>query len=120
MTGATQVHGADRLATTLKDAGAHLGDLTATNKRVGALVVARSRVPTRSGRLAGSLTEVPDAGGVAIRSSLVYAGPIHNGWPAHNIRANPFLVDAVQAGEPAILGEYVDAIDAAINQVRGA
>lgn len=73
--------------------------------------------PRRSGRLAGSLR-----GGQAARQSIVraggasvpYAGPIHWGWPARGIRANPWIAAAAQASEPVWLAQYEQALRALV------
>jgi len=122
MTGAYTVRGADVMATTMHTAGAELSDLTSVNNRVGDLILARARprTPVRSGRLVGSLRAVADTDDVALGSDLVYAGPIHNGWPAQNIRANPFLTDAARSSEDAWVGLYAAELDDVVGGVKGA
>ena len=50
---------------------------------------------------------------------MPYAGPIHWGWPAHHIEAQPFLSDAAKATEPQWRSEYMKAVEDALAQVRG-
>lgn len=116
------VRGGDELARTMHAAALELDDLSAVNDRVGALVLARARprVPVRSGRLVGSLRAVPDPGAVTMGSSLVYAGPIHNGWPAHHIAANPFLSDATRASQSQLVGLYTAELEDVVAGVKGA
>jgi hypothetical protein len=83
---------------------------------------ASARAPKRSGRLAASVRgnravsrATVAAGGV----TLPYAGPIHYGWPAHNIEAAPFIIDAAQATEPAWLPIFAADVDQALDVVRG-
>jgi hypothetical protein len=104
----------------MRQAGEALADLTAVSGRAGDLAIGAARVPVRTGRLAGSLTSVPSPAGVSLQSSLVYAGPIHNGWPAHNIAANPFLANAVTARQDGIVGLYADELETVIGRVHGA
>jgi hypothetical protein len=120
-----QVDGARELRRTLKAAGDNLADLKAVNKRVGDLVVgaARPRVPVRSGRLVGSLRPAAAAAKVTIRAGsagLRYAGPIHWGWPAHHIAANPFLSDAATTTEDTWVGYYFDELQRLVGDVKGA
>lgn len=56
---------------------------------------ARARAPRRSGDLAASVTANPDG---SVVSTLVYAAPIHWGWP-DRWPANPFISEAAQATE---------------------
>jgi hypothetical protein len=46
----------------------------------------------------------PEAWGV--QSAAVYAPPIHFGWPAHGIEAQPFLINARNAMEGEIVKGY--------------
>lgn len=120
--GVYQVTGAAELRKTLHAAGADLADLTAVNKRVGDVVAtaARPRVPVRSGRLVGSLHPTVTAGKVTVSSSLRYAGPLHWGWPAHHVSANPFLSDAATSTEQAWVDLYFREVQDIVNQVEGA
>lgn len=122
MSGAFNVRGGDELARTMRQAGDELGDLTGASKRAGDLVAgaARGRAPKRTGQLAGSLFPVVSATGVTVSSRLPYAGPIHWGWPARNIAAQPFLVDAAARTEDTWVGYYADDVQEAVNGVKGA
>jgi hypothetical protein len=64
-----QVIGADHLSSTLKAAGASLGDLSQPSQAAGAMVVsaARARAPKRTGALAGSIVARSIEGGTAVR-----------------------------------------------------
>jgi hypothetical protein len=120
-----EVHGAKELRRTLKQAGEDLADLKDVNKRVGELVAsaARPRVPVRSGALAASIRPAAAAAKVTIRAGsakLPYAGPVHWGWPAHHITANPFLSDAATRTEETWVGFYFDELQAVVNKVEGA
>jgi len=58
---------------------------------------ARRLAPTRSFALRDSLRSSGQAKTGIIRvgyKRLPYAAPIHWGWPGHNIKANPFLLEA--------------------------
>lgn len=116
------VHGGRELSRTMKQAAQDLADLKTVNKRVGELVAgaARSHVPVRSGRLVGSLRHAAAASAVTIGSSLRYAGPIHWGWPAHHIAADPFLSDAATSTEDVWVGYYFEEVQTIVNRVEGA
>ena len=122
MSGAFRVQGEDRLRSTLQGAGDQLDDLSGAAKRAGDLVVgaARSRAPSRSGRLASSLFPVVNARGVTVGARAPYAGVVHWGWPARGIRANPFLSDAATSTESTWVGYYADEVQAAVDGVKGA
>lgn len=74
---------------------------------------ARPRVPVLTGRLRDSIraTATQTSGSVAIgKKKIPYAAPIHFGWPAHNIRANPFLYDAADAKADAAAEVFLDRV----------
>lgn len=88
---------------------------------------AKSRVPRRSGRLAGSIRRAKGSTKAATvragRASVPYAGPIHFGWPNRRvvwgkqtdgpvpIRAQPFLTDALDAKREVVFDMYEDELD---------
>jgi hypothetical protein len=120
-----QVDGAKELRRSLKRAGDDLGDLKDANAEVAGMVAGRasSLAPRVSGRLAGSVRGNRAAASAVVKvggASLPYAGPVHWGWPARHIAANPFAVNAAHDTEPAWTATYLDAIEAIIGKVRGA
>jgi hypothetical protein len=119
-----QVRGAKQLRKTMKKAGDDLGDLKDVHAAVGNMVVqtARGLAPTRSGALAGSIRAARAVGSVTIRAgsgSIPYAGPIHWGWPARNIAANPFLTDAATSTESAWVALYETELNKIIDRIEG-
>jgi hypothetical protein len=119
-----QVTGAKELRKSLKQAGEDLGDLKALNQAIGNMVVgvARGMAPTRTGALAGSLRAANIVGGVTVRAGsagVPYAGPIHWGWPAHNIKAQPFVVEAAQTTEAEWVAMYEAEVDRILDKVEG-
>ena len=78
---------------------------------------AKSRVPRRSGRLAGSIRATSTARGDASvkvgGARLIYAPIIHFGWPGHNISPQPFLLDALDARR----GEIVEGFETALRSI---
>lgn len=119
-----QVRGARQLRASLKKAGKDLQDMKAAHAAVAALVAAAAaqRAPKRTGRLATSIRGSGTTTAAVIRAgfkSVPYAGPIHWGWPARGIAAQPFLSEAATGSEGAWLPIYEGAVEAAIDQVKG-
>lgn len=119
-----RVQGAPRLRRALKQAAGDVDDLKAAHAAVAALVAstAASRAPRRSGALAASVRGNRAASRATVAAGgarLPYAGPIHYGWPARGIDAQPFISDAAQRTEAVWLPLYTRAIDQAVDKVRG-
>lgn len=92
-----------------------LRDLSEPTRRAVAAIAERAvqLVPRRTGRLASRIQ--PRESRVEVDSP--YGGVIHNGWPARNIAAQPFLsraVDQTDWGKP-----YVEHIEDAVEAVSG-
>ena len=119
-----EVRGAKELRKSLKQAGDDLSDMKDANLAVGNIVVsaAQGLAPHRTGALAGSIRAARAAGSVAIRGGLrrvPYAGVIHWGWPARNIKAQPFLSDAATSTEAEWVALYEAELDKIIDRVEG-
>ena len=117
-----KVEGAARLRRTMRQAGLDLEDLKAAHARAVKIAEGAVQAPRRSGRLAGTVRSAgTKTAGIlrAGRASVPYAGPIHWGWKARGITAQPFLSDAAQRSEPRWLPVYTEAVDAALDQVKG-
>jgi len=119
-----QVLGAKELRKTLKQAGEDLGDLKDVHQAVGNMIVsvARGLAPSRTGALAGSIRAGRLAGGVTVRAgsgSIPYAGPIHWGWPARGIKAQPFLSDAATTTESQWVELYQAEVEKILDRVEG-
>jgi ammonia channel protein AmtB len=117
-----EIRGLDRLRLTLKRAGADLADMKAANTRVAEMVRqwAAVKAPRRSGALADSLRPARQVARARVTSALVYAPVIHWGWPAHNIKAQEFLVQAAVDTQPAWLDVYEKELVRLANSVQGA
>lgn len=105
------IAGLPRLRKALREAGESLDDLKDSNAAVASLVagVAAARAPRRTGRLAASVRgnrAVGRAQVIAGGAALPYAGPIHWGWPARGIEAQPFASSAAVDTEPTWLSIY--------------
>lgn len=118
-----RIDGLGQLRRDLRKLGDNLADLKDANATVAGMVAAEAarRAPRRSGRLAGTLRGNRAAGGAAVmagRAAVPYAGPIHWGWPARGIAAQPFAADAARALQPAWLAVYDRAIGAELDKLR--
>jgi len=119
-----QVEGLAALIKALRQAEAGLDDLKNANQAAGTIVLgeARPAAPTRSGRLAASGRANRAAGraNVLFGSARVpYANPIHWGWPARGIAADPFVTTAAAATEDRWLGAYERDVQSILDAVRG-
>lgn len=120
-----KVDGLRRLQRDLRAVGDDLADLKDTNAAVSQLVAAeaRRRAPTgASGRLAASGRGNRAAGRATVLfggARVPYAGPVHYGWPARGIEAQPFATDAATITEPAWLAMYVAGIDQVTGKLAG-
>lgn len=120
-----RIEGARELRRTLKRAGISIEDLKDANAAAGSIVVAagRTTAPRRSGRLAGSIRASRAAASATIRAggaSTPYAGPIHWGWPAHGITAQPWLSQAATATEQQWLAAYEQGVEKVLSTIKGA
>jgi hypothetical protein len=119
-----RVQGLDTLVRTLRKAGQNISELKDAHRAVGEIVAgaAADRAPRRSGALAGSVRATKRAAGARVlggRASVPYAGPIHWGWPARGIGAQPFMSEAAQATEPQWTARYREDVQNALDKVRG-
>lgn len=133
-----KVRGAKQLRRTLKKAGVDVKQLKAINLEAAqiaaAAAVARAPVggpykktgrgrPRVPGRLKASVRPHATQRAGVIRAGFAarvpYAGPIHWGWPARNIRAQPFAAEAAKATEPQWTKAYERKVRQTINSVKG-
>ena len=123
-TPAIRVEGARQLRAALKRAGIDVADLKAAHKEAAELVkrAADPVAPRRSGALAASTRAAGTQGAAIIRvgtARVRYAGPIHWGWPARNIKAQPWIADAAERTEPEWSQEYLDHLEHIIQAIEG-
>jgi hypothetical protein len=122
--GRVQVKGVKQLAKDLREFEGGVAELKDANQAVGKIVVAEAqrRAPRVSGRLARSTkaTRAPHRVKITGGGARVpYAGPIHWGWPARNIRAQPFVTDAAYDTQPQWLDTYRREITRLAAKVKG-
>lgn len=120
-----KVEGAKQLRASLKKAGHDLTQMKQAHAAAAeiAAAAARSRAPMGpTGRLVRSIRSSGTNTAGIVRSgykSVPYAGPIHWGWPGHNIQGNAFMSDGATSSESRWLPVYEAAVENAIQQVRG-
>lgn len=119
-----EVEGAARLRRTLRRAGDDLQDLRAAHAAAANIAASASAAlaPKRTGTLADTVRGSGTKTAGVLRAGFAkvpYAGPIHWGWPARHITANPFLSDGAKDSEGRWLPVYEAAVDQALQKVRG-
>lgn len=122
---AIRVEGLRQLKASMKRAGIDVQDLKDAHKAAAELVqrAAQPRAPRRSGRLAASMRSAGTQSAAIVRAGgarTPYAGPIHWGWPARHIVAQPWIAEAAEQTEPAWAHTYMAAIEAVVNAIEGA
>lgn len=122
--GAVRIDGLRRLRRDFKALIGDLSDFKAANAKALAVIVpaASARAPRRSGRLAASIRGNRAANRATVLAggaSLPYAGPIHWGWPARHIEAQPFAADAAADTQPTWLPAYEADVQTAITRIAG-
>lgn len=120
-----RIEGLDVLVRTLKRAGDDLSDLKDAHAKAGQTVAAAAAAsaPRRSGALASSVRAARQAKRARVlvgNARVRYSGPVHWGWPARGIAANPFVSEAAQATESRWTKDYVDDVQHALDKVKGA
>lgn len=114
------VAGEHQLRDSAARAAADLDDLQPVDQAAATVAATRARAiaPRVSGRLAATIRAT--AGVVTAGSaSVLYAGVIHNGWPAHNIAPQPYLSQALAVTEDQLVELYADHTDKTIHRVNG-
>ena len=119
-----EIEGGRRLRSTLKKAGVDMKKMTAINRRAASVVAAAAgpAAPQLTGLLSASVRPgaTQRAGIVrAGKKAIPYAGPIHWGWPARGIRAQPFISDAAVATEESWVPLYEKHMRDIIKEVKG-
>ena len=118
------LQGGRRLRQELKAGGVDLANLKNVHMEAARTVtgVAKPATPKRTGRLAGSVRPgATQTAGIirAGKQSVPYAQPIHWGWPARNIPAQPWLVDAAHDTEPQWVEHYWRELDRVLSNLAG-
>jgi hypothetical protein len=116
-----EVRGLSNFKRTLGAAERDLRDTAEADMQAAAALAAagRAKAPKVSGRLAGTVRPVPVPDGAGVQVGTEYGGVILNGWAARNIRANPFVTDAIPATKPVVIQAYHRNIDNTLSKVKG-
>jgi hypothetical protein len=116
------ITGATTVASTMRQAGRALGDMTQANQSAADIftALARVRAPHLTGALANATQAAASKDAAGIANDLPYYGPIHYGWPEHNIEAQPYVDEAVAESQDQWLAVYEQAVEDACDMVRGA
>jgi hypothetical protein len=109
-----ELEGDAQVRQALRQVSADLDDLKQANSDTSQIVTAAARgvAPKRTGRLAASGRATPETGAAVITFTVPYANPIHWGWRARHIAAQPFAMTAAEATQPTWLRRYEDNIQA--------
>jgi HK97 gp10 family phage protein len=112
--------GLPRLISTLDAAEKDVQTLPVATDQAGRIIVnaARSGAPVVTGYLRSTIDAETSTNSVVVSVGAVYGPPIHWGWAARNIRANPFLTTALERSERAVLDAYTDEVDAVVDKVK--
>lgn len=120
-----RVDGGRQFRSTVKRAVGDLGDLKATHKEAADLVAREAKPDAPTGKtlkLQGSVRAAGTASAAIIRAGgarVRYAGVQHFGWPARNIKAQPFITEAAQRTEPQWADIYADGVQTILNRIKG-
>lgn len=124
-----EVRGAARLRSTMRKAGADLGQLKDAHKRAAEIVAgaARQRAPRATGKLAATVRAAGTLRAGVVRAGFKrtpYAGPNNWGWPTGSgprgaFGGSNFITDAAKATEPAWVPVYLGDLDRIIDQIEG-
>lgn len=116
-----EVKGLDTFVSTMGKAAKALQDMDPAHSAASALIASAvaAAAPRRTGRLAGSVRAAGGRSG-AVDVTAPYAGPIEWGWPTRHIDGTHFAMNAARATEPQWVKYYEDAVQKAVDEVRGA
>lgn len=111
-----------QLRSELRRAAGNLDDLKDANARAAALVAreAGPAAPRRTGRLASTVRGNRAAGRATVTvgsAAVPYARPIHWGWPARGIEADPWVADTAVRTEPVWLDYYQHDVQTILDRI---
>lgn len=122
-----KIEGGAKLRSTLRKAGLNMKDLTAVNRAAANVVLpaAKSMAPVGDPKNGHIKTTVRI--GATQRAGVVragnktrpYGGVIHWGWPARNIKAQPWIAEAAKSTEGKWLDLYWERLNKTIDSVKG-
>lgn len=116
-----RVEGLRKTLKAMEAAGTDAENLKDLMHAVGEIVVSSARpiAPVKTGALEGTIRAGRGKTKAVVRAgraAVPYAGPIHYGWPAHNITGQPFLTDALQAERSQVFEQLEQGIDSLLRK----
>ena len=124
-----RIEGGRELRRTMRKAGSDLTELKEANRAAADIVTSRARstAPKVSGNLSNSIrTGATKTAGIVragnnrkSATGVPYANPIHWGWPARGITAQPWLSEAATETEPRWIELFNKLVSEALNNVKG-
>ena len=128
---AVEVIGLNRLRKSMRAAGMEMGQLKALNREAAAAVAPTAKAMTPIGpgvrghiqssvRVGATQSAGVLRAGTGRAGRFPYGGPLHWGWPARNIKAQPWLMQAAQANEGRWTDIYQKGVEGILDQINGA
>jgi hypothetical protein len=111
----TEIKGDEKLAQELDFYARSLGPLPPKKIPDIMLAAAKERTPVRTGKLRASGIVLEGA----VQFTVPYAAPIHWGWRARNISAQPFLTQGIEASQKTWTAAYEAELQTDLNKVKG-
>jgi len=92
-----------------------------TNKQVAEIIISETKkyVPVLSGALAAAVRNASTKKSAKVRAgsaAVLYAGPIHFGWPSRSIRPNPFIYEAIDSRRDEVKDRYENLVEKLITK----
>ena len=121
-----EIEGGVKLRKALKQANIDLKELTAINRRAAAIVADRAKATAPRGSDKGGHISITVRPGATQRAGIVrvgnkskpYAGVVHYGWRARNVRkVTPWVIIAAQDTEPQWLTQYHEELKRIIERI---
>lgn len=117
-----QVVGGRELQSALRRAGVEIQDLKDVHLAAAKVVEASAEqiVPVLTGTLQGTIRSAGQRSRGVVRAGFKrtpYVGPIHFGWPGHNIAPNPFLYEAADKRADEVIDLYERRVKKVIRQI---
>ena len=81
---------------------------------------AQRQVPVQSGELKSTIRAAGQQARAVVRAGFKktpYAGPIHFGWPGHNISPQPFIYDALDARANEVIRVYEERVNELVDKI---
>lgn len=113
-----RIHGVDELQRAIKNAqGPGLDkEMRTAHQQIAQIVADRAEqlAPRVTDHLANSIRPIATLTSAAVRAgngNVLYAGPIHEGWPKHHIKPQRFITDALKDRETQVRDRLDQAAD---------